>query len=143
MPPTVRPDLQMCHRCGFETTESFSQCLRCGGELQTAVQIRRQGRRLVWIGVLLIALMGVVVAFVTHLVLAPALPAGFPRITETPDILAATYAALLLPLAFGFACVWKGAAQWRSGRPSLRLLTLGLGIGVVLLSGAALLLLLR
>ena len=94
-------------------------------------------------GALLTILMTGVIGFVTRLVLAPALPPGFPRITKSPDILAATYAVLLLPLAFGFACVWKGARQWRSGRPGLRLLTLGLAIWVVLLAVAALLLMLR
>lgn len=107
-----------CQKCKFSTSESLSDCPRCGTALQTETQIRSHGQLLYVMGGILTAMLAVITvsvgALIGYRLLVPARSEFATPVS--PAIAAVAFAFLLSLLIFGVATVYAGRYQHQNGR---------------------------
>jgi hypothetical protein len=121
-------DLSKCWSCGFETYKFRSQCERCGASLQSRRWSRRFGLVLVLCGLFITGLMSVVLYFTMPMLMNPGVSMGGSRFSGSPAMAFGVSLVLGAVWAFGATALGYGLWQMATGKRSLKVVKLLLGV---------------
>jgi len=124
-------DQRGCSQCSYVAGDDVVRCPECGSWMRKAQGIRRRGWVLIFLGFLLVAMMGMV----TFMVAPAMLSAGSAgaRFTGTQEQAMLILGLFGLVIGFGFTCVVSGVWQIVTGRRNIWIVILILGLTFLLI----------
>jgi uncharacterized membrane protein YedE/YeeE len=130
-------DQLSCSKCSFTASEIVTRCPECGSWMRRAQGLRRRGWVLIFLGLLLVGMMGTITFLVAPSMLSGGASAG-ARFTGTPDQAILILGLFGIVIVFGLTCIASGLWQVVTGRRNIWIVVLILGLTFLLIvAGAA------
>lgn len=126
-------DPRGCTKCGLSVTGKETRCPQCGGWIRRAQRIRRLGGVLIVLGILLVAMMGTITIMLAPMMLAAGRETTDARFTGTPEQAMMILGLFGIIMVFGVACIAGGIYQVLTGRRSIVIIILVLGLAFLLI----------
>lgn len=121
-----------CSKCSYVASDDATKCPKCGSWMRQAQGVRRRGWVLIVLGVLLVAMMGTItfLAAPTMLSRGASSGAGF---TGTPEQAILILGLFGIVIVCGLTCIASGLWQIVTGRRSIWIVVLILGLTFLLI----------
>ena len=130
-------DQLSCSKCSFTATDIVIRCPECGSWMRQAQGIRRRGWVLIFLGLVLVGMMGTITFLVAPTMLSGGASAG-ARFTGTPEQATLILGLFGIVIVFGLTCIASGLWQIVTGRRNIWIVVLILGLTFLLIvAGAA------
>ena len=120
-----------CTKCEYAVTGKETKCPQCGGWIRRAQRIRTRGGILIVLGLILVAMMGTITIMLAPMMLAAKETTG-ARFTGTPQQGMLILGFFGIIIVFGLACIAGGVFQLLTGRRSILIIVLVLGLAFLL-----------
>ncbi|HZE71731.1 MAG TPA: hypothetical protein VE135_19660 [Pyrinomonadaceae bacterium] len=121
-----------CTKCGYSVTGKETKCPQCGGWIRRAQRIRRLGGVLIVIGFLLVAMMGTITLMLAPMMLSAGRETTGARFTGTPEQGLMILGLFGIIIVFGLAAIAGGVFQLLTGRRSIVIIVIVLGLAFLL-----------
>jgi len=121
-----------CTKCEFAVSGKETKCPQCGGWIRRAQRIRRLGGVLIVLGLILVAMMGTITVMLAPMMLAAGTQTTGARFTGTPQQGMLILGFFGIIIVFGLACIAGGIFQLLTGRRSILVIILVLGLAFLL-----------
>ena len=121
-----------CPKCSFVSSEDVTRCPECGSWMPRAQGIRRRGWALIVLGVLLVAMMGTITLRTAPTMLSRGAPSG-AGFTGTPEQAILILGLFGIVIVFGITCIGSGLWQIVTGRRSIWIVVIILGLAFLLI----------
>src|SRR5437773_3450555 len=130
-------DQLSCSKCSFTPTDIVTRCPECGSWMRRAQSIGRRGWVLIFLGLVLVGMMGTITFLVAPTMLSGGASAG-ARFTGTPEQAILILGLFGIVIVFGLTCIASGLWQIVTGRRNVWIVVLILGLTFLLIvAGAA------
>ncbi len=121
-----------CTKCEYTVTGKETKCPQCGGWIRRAQRIKRLGIVLVLIGLFLVAMMSTITIALAPMMLSAATNTGGARFTGTPEQGMMILGLFSIVIVFGLAAIAGGVFQMITGRRSIVIIVVVLGLAALL-----------
>jgi len=128
-------DQPSCSKCGKASSENVTSCPECGSWMPRAQGIRRRGWVLIVLGVLLVAMMGTITFLTAPTMLSGRASSG-AGFTGTPEQAFLILGLFGIIMVFGITCIGSGLWQIATGRRSIWIVVIILGLTFLLIVAA-------
>lgn len=130
-------DQTSCSKCNYSGSDDVVKCPQCGSWMPRAQGIRRRGWLLIVIGFLLVMMMGAITLMVAPTMLSGTSSTG-AKFTGTPEQAFLILGLFGVVIIFGLTSIASGLWQIVTGRRSIWIVVLILGLTFLLIvAGAA------
>ena len=129
-------DQRSCSKCSYTASADVTKvarCPECGSWMRKAQGIRRRGFVLVFLGLLLVVMMGIITVLVAPLMLSADAAAGRAGFTGTQGQAMLILGLFGLVIVFGVACIGSGLWQIATGRRSIWVVIVILALAFLLI----------
>ena len=121
-----------CTKCEYTVTGKETKCPQCGGWIRRARRIKRLGVVLVFIGLLLVGMMSTITIMMAPMILSAGRDTGGARFTGTPEQGMMILGLFGIVIVFGLASIAGGIFQMMTGRRSIVIMVVVIGLAAVL-----------
>jgi hypothetical protein len=121
-----------CSKCNYAASDDVAKCPQCGSWMPKAQGIRLRGWLLIGIGFLLVAMMAAITFMVAPSMLSGSASGG-ARYTGTPEQAVLILGLFGLVIVFGLTAIASGVWQILTGRRSIWLVVVILGLTFLLI----------
>jgi hypothetical protein len=125
-------DKLSCSKCSYVASDDATKCPECGSWMRRAQGIRRRGWLLIVLGVLLVAMMGTITLLTAPAMLARRASSG-AGFTGTPEQAILILGLFGIVIVFGLTCIGSGLWQIVTGRRSIWIVVIILGLTFLLI----------
>ena len=125
-------DKLICSKCSYASSESVTKCPECDSWMPRAQGIRRRGWVLIVLGFLLVAMMGTITFLTAPAMLSRGASSG-AGFTGTPEQATLILGLFGIVMVFGITCIGSGLWQIVTGRRSIWIVVLILGLTFLLI----------
>jgi hypothetical protein len=125
-------DQLSCSKCDFKPPDRTTRCPQCGGWIRKAQRIRRLGVVMIFVGILLVGMMGTITAMLAPMILSAGSDpraAGFQGTPEQGLLILGLFGVIII---FGVAATAAGVFQAVTGRRSIWIVIGVIGLAVVI-----------
>ena len=121
-----------CSKCSYASSENVTRCPECGSWMPRAQGVRRRGYVLIVLGFLLVAMMGTITFLTAPTMLSrrASSGAGFTGTPEQAFLILGLFGILIV---FGITCIGSGLWQIVTGRRSIWIVVIILGLAFLLI----------
>ena len=121
-----------CSKCSFAASENVTRCPQCGSWMPRAQGVRRRGYVLIVLGFLLVAIMGTITSMTAPTMLSGRASSG-AGFTGTPEHALLILGLFGIVIVFGITCIGSGVWQIVTGRRSIWIVVIVLGLTFLLI----------
>src|SRR5262249_35234613 len=125
-----------CFRCNYEADTAESICPRCGKTLKGSRSLRVRGGILIACGGFLIVFVAAIAAFVAYLYFGGAMQIPHAEAARTAMMMMLIFAVLGFVILFGILSFINGIYMFKTGRRSLVLMWIMIGMVILLVFGS-------
>jgi hypothetical protein len=129
-------DKLSCSKCSYASSENVTRCPQCGNWMPRAQGVRRRGWVLIVLGALLVAMMGAITFLTAPTMLSRGSSSG-ARFTGTPEQALLILGLFGIVIIFGITCIGSGLWQIVTGRRSIWIVVIVLGLTFLLIVAAS------
>ena len=130
-------DQLSCTKCEFTATGKETKCPQCGSWIRRAQRIRRLGFVLMPLGLLLVMMMGTITIILAPMMFSAGQSTTGSRFTGTPEQAVLIFGFFGIIIVFGFACMAGGLFQIVTGRRSIWIIVIVLGLTFLMIVAAS------
>ena len=121
-----------CSKCRYASSENVTRCPQCGSWMPRAQGVRRRGYVLIVLGFLLVAIMGTITSMTAPTMLSGRASSG-AGFTGTPEQALLILGLFGIVIVFGITCIGSGLWQIVTGRRSIWIVVIVLGLTFLLI----------
>ena len=121
-----------CSKCSYAPSENVTRCPQCGSWMPRAQGVRRRGYVLIVLGFLLVAMMGTITFLTAPTMLSGRASSG-AGFTGTPEQALLILGLFGIVIVFGITCIGSGLWQIVTGRRSIWIVVIVLGLTFLLI----------
>ena len=121
-----------CTKCEYTVSGKETKCPECGGWIRRAQRIKRLGIVLVLIGLLLVGMMTTITITLAPMMLSAGRDTSGARFTGTPEQGMMILGLFSMVIVFGLASIAGGIFQMVTGRRSLVIIVIVIGLAALL-----------
>jgi hypothetical protein len=121
-----------CSKCSYAARENVARCPQCGSWMPRAQGVRRRGYVLIVLGVVLVFMMGTITFLTAPTMLTRRAPSG-AGFTGTPEQAFLILGLFGIVIVFGITCIGSGLWQIVTGRRSIWIVVIVLGLTFLLI----------
>jgi len=121
-----------CSKCSYASSENVTRCLQCGSWMPRAQGVRRRGYVLICLGFLLVVMMGTITFLTAPTMLSRRASSG-AGFTGTPEQALLILGLFGIVIVFGITCIGSGLWQIVTGRRSIWIVVIVLGLTFLLI----------
>jgi hypothetical protein len=125
-------DQDSCSKCGHAAGKGITRCPECGSWMPRARGIRIRGGILIFLGLVLVGMMGTISIVVAPIMFSDG-SGGGTKFSATPAQAVLIMGLFGAVIVFGVACILSGIVQLVTGRRNILIVILIVGIAVFLI----------
>jgi hypothetical protein len=125
-------DQLSCSKCDFRAPDKATRCPQCGGWIRRAQRIRRLGVVMIFIGIVLVGMMGTITVLLAPMMLSAGTSTSGAKFEGTPEQGLLILGLFGLIIVFGLVAIAAGVFQIVTGRRSIWIVILVIGLALVL-----------
>jgi hypothetical protein len=137
-PAAAKIEHKTCFKCNYEGDTAESLCPRCGKKLKSSKNLRIRGGIIIASGGFLIVFVGAIAAFVAYLLFSGTMQIPHSQAARTGLMMVLVFGVLGYLMLFGLIALINGIYMLKTGRRSLVLMWVMLGMVFILIFGGTL-----